>query len=60
MSISEIAYAPEFDFFIINLDEELEAGQKYEIYIEFLALIPADKLDGMYLDFYVDPATDIT
>ncbi|CAL8114162.1 unnamed protein product [Orchesella dallaii] len=60
VSISSLGTEPEYHFIVINLEETLKAGSQYEIYIEFVTPVSQTRLDGMYLDSYVDPATNET
>lgn len=60
VAIQSVGYDPENQFFVINLGESLNAGSRYDIYIEFIAPVSQSRLDGMYLDQYVDPETNVT
>jgi hypothetical protein len=44
-------------FLRINLEQDLIIGQEYDLYIEFVAPISRDRLDGLYLSTYIDPET---
>jgi hypothetical protein len=44
-------------FLRINLEQDLIIGQEYDLYIEFVAPISRDRLDGLYLSTYTDPET---
>jgi len=42
---------------MIKLTKELTASTQYRIDIEYVAPIATNKLDGLYLSKYIDPAT---
>ncbi|OXA37624.1 aminopeptidase Ey [Folsomia candida] len=59
-SIRGFGSQPEYNFFLVNLTTALVAGESYELYIPYTAPISPTRLDGIYLDSYVDPATSET
>ena len=44
------------DFFILTLNESLEAGSLYQIYVDFVAPVYTNRRDGIYWTEYKDPA----
>lgn len=45
------------DFYQIDLNEPLNPGEEYTLYMEFITRISNTTLDGLYLSKYVDPET---
>jgi carboxypeptidase C (cathepsin A) len=61
LEIESFSTVEKYDFFNIHLSEDLIAGESYGIYIPyFTATISNSRLDGMYLDSYVDPVNNET
>jgi hypothetical protein len=58
VQVTQVSYSPEYDFLHISFSSPAQAGQKYEVSIEFVTPISSDRLNGMYLDFYDDPVTE--
>ncbi len=49
-----------YDFFMVHLTAPLTVGESYELYIPYTAPISPTRLDGIYLDSYLDPANNET
>jgi hypothetical protein len=47
-------------FFTIVVDRVLQVGAEYEIYIEFVAPISTNIMNGLYLSTYTDPDSGLT
>jgi hypothetical protein len=55
--ISGHDYNTTADFYIIFLSASLVSGKEYEIYIEFVAPVSTEQLDGLYLAQFTLPGS---
>lgn len=49
--MTNVTNEPLLNFFIISLDNQLEPGKEYEIYMEYVALI-TDSEEGLFYRLY--------
>lgn len=58
--INNVTRDNDTDFVTLSLSETIggSEGSLYSIYIEFLSRIADDRLNGLYLDYYINPGTN--
>jgi hypothetical protein len=56
----QVSYEPEYDFIILTTQGNLTPNKEYNIVMNYTAPISQQRLDGMYLDSYVNPSTGET
>lgn len=57
IAISNVTRDNETDFLVLHLDRSLQKNSEYTVFVEFVARIGDDRLNGMYLDYYINPET---
>lgn len=54
------SYDTEKTFYIIELGTSLSVGIQYSVYIEYVAEVYLENLEGLYRNHYDDPDTGVT
>ncbi|ODM96179.1 Aminopeptidase N [Orchesella cincta] len=60
IAVETHSYVPEKDFYVITLTSAMQIGQRYSIFIDYVADVFTNRLDGLYRSHYDDPASGET